>query len=298
MSDLAALRRRTFALAYRMTGSVADAEDVVQEAFLRRERALADGVELESEEAWLTTVATRIALDHLRSARVRREQYPGPWLPEPVVADERLETAELADTLSLAFLVLLETLTPVERAVLLLHDVFDHDFSEVAAIVGRSDEACRQAAVRARRRVAERRPRFEVSRAERDELAARFFAALSEHDERTVAELLAPDVVFYGDGGGKTVAVPEPVHGPERVGKMLLSFVRQGEELDLVAERRNVNGQPGIVGRTEDGRVVSVMALDIADGRVQAVRSIVNPDKLRHLGETADLAELRRRRRG
>jgi RNA polymerase sigma-70 factor (ECF subfamily) len=298
MSDLAALRRRTFSIAYRMTGSVADAEDVVQEAFLRRERALADGVELDSDEAWLTTVATRLALDHLRSARVRREQYPGPWLPEPVVADERLETAELADTLSLAFLVLLETLTPVERAVLLLHDVFDHDFAEVAEIVGRSDAACRQAAVRARRRVAERRPRFEVSRAEQEELAERFFAALSEHDERTVAELLAPDVVFYGDGGGRTVSVPQPVHGPERVGKMLHSFVRQGEELDLVAERRVVNGQPGIVGRTKDGRVVSVMALDIAEGRVQTVRSIVNPDKLRHLGEPADVAELRRRHRG
>jgi RNA polymerase sigma-70 factor, ECF subfamily len=279
------LRPFVFSIAYRMLGTASEAEDVVQESFLRLHRAGAD--EIRAPKSFLATVATRLSIDRLRSARARREQYFGTWLPEPIVTDDKLEArdeAETADSLSLAFLVLLESLTPVERAVFLLRDVFEYDYGEIARIVGKREDNVRQIAARARRHVDERRPRFDASRAERERLAQRFFAAASAEDREALAELLAPDVVFYGDGGGKVRgAIPRPVFGRDRVARLLLGFARTGEELGLRVHFAEVNGQPGFVVLTRDGAPFSVLALDIADGVITAVRSIVNPDKLGHL---------------
>ncbi len=278
-----------FGIAYRMLGSAQEAEDVTQEAFLRLERASREG-EVRAPKAYLTTVATRLCIDRLRSARARREQYFGTWLPEPIVVDEELEAvteadaADSADSLSLAFLVLLESLNPIERAVFLLREVFDYDYGEIARIVGKREDNVRQIAARARRRVEERRPRFETSRQERDRLAERFFAAATTNDPEALAEILAPDVVFYGDGGGKVRgAIPRPVFGRERVTRLLLGFARIGAELSLSMRLARVNGQPGAVFFNPDGSPYSVLSLDVADGAVTAVRSVVNPDKLRHI---------------
>lgn len=289
------LRALLFSLAYRMLGSVSEAEDVVQETFLREQRALAEGVEIESRRAWLTTVATRLAVDQLRSARVQRQEYVGPWLPEPLLVDPApgpAQAAELADSLSLGLLVVLETLSPLERAVFVLREAFEYTFPEIAEILGRSEESCRQLAVRARRHVDEGRPRYEVSRRERNEIAERFFAAFERGDATELVTVLAPDVVLTGDGGGKATALPEPLHGRERVTKALVGFARQGRRLHARLERAIVNGQPGAVGRTPDGRIVVVLVVDVAEGSVQAVRSVVNPEKLAHLGETANLRDL------
>jgi RNA polymerase sigma-70 factor (ECF subfamily) len=289
------LRRLLFSIAYRMLGSVSEAEEVVQEAFLREQRARADGVEIESRRAWLTTVATRLAVDQLRSARMRREEYVGPWLPEPLLVDPSpgpAQAAELADSLSLGLLVVLETLSPLERAVFVLHEAFDYTFPEIAGILGRSEESCRQLAVRARRHVDEGKPRYEVSRRERDEVAERFFAAFERGDPEGLVAVLAPDVVLTGDGGGKATALPAPLHGRDRVTKALVGFARQGQRLGASLERAVVNGQPGGIGRDRDGRIVSVIVVDVAEGTIQAVRSVVNPEKLGHLGETANLREL------
>jgi RNA polymerase sigma-70 factor (ECF subfamily) len=291
----AEFRPLLFSIAYRMTGSVSDAEDLVQEAFVRYERAAPEDVE--SPKAYLSAVVTRLSIDHLRSARVRREQYVGEWLPEPLVADTAPGAAETADELSLAFLVVLETLSPVERAVFLLREVFGYPYDEIAGVVGRSEVNARQIATRARRHVDERRPRFEVSRAERDELADRFFAAAADGDTAALVELLAGDVVVHGDGGGKAPQIAAPVHGAERVAALLAGWFRTVGELDARIDRVVVNGQPGAVFRSSAGEVASVMTLDIAGGQVQTVRSIVNPDKLRHLGPVADVrAALRRHR--
>jgi RNA polymerase sigma-70 factor, ECF subfamily len=273
------LRPLLFSIAYRMLGSVSEAEDVVQETFLRFHRAVD---EVESPKAYLSTVATRLAIDHLRSARVRREQYVGPWLPEPLLTAEA-EDDEDDETLSLAFLVVLETLSPVERAVFLLRDVFDFGYDEIAAIVERSEDNCRQLAVRARRRVEERRPRFETSREQRDELARRFFEAADAGDTDGLVSLLADDVVLYGDGGGKAPAAPYPIQGRERLSRVLVGFAKQNRRFGLRVRPAQVNGQPGATMVDADGAIVYVVGLDVADGLVQAVRSIVNPDKLRHL---------------
>jgi RNA polymerase sigma-70 factor (ECF subfamily) len=290
-----------FSIAYRMVGSVGEAEDIVQEAFLRLHRAEEEGSGVESPKAYLSTVTTRLGIDHLRSARVRREQYVGTWLPEPVLDDPRAEPerhAEMADSMSLAFLVVLESLSPVERAVFLLREVFDYGYEEIAPIVDKSPENCRQIAVRARRHVDERRPRFSVSQEERDDLMTRVMTAFEEGDAQGVVELLAGDVVLYGDGGGKAPAIPRPVHGRDQVGKVLAGFARQGIKFGVRPERVLVNGQPGAAFRDAEGRLFSVVALDFVDGRIQTIRSIVNPDKLRHLGPTVDLKALLRERRG
>jgi RNA polymerase sigma-70 factor (TIGR02957 family) len=285
-SVYAEFRPLLFAIAYRMLGSASEAEDIVQESFLRLHRALEDD-EVRAPKAYLATVATRLSIDRLRSARTKREQYVGTWLPEPLVVDEELEAiaeADTADSLSLAFLILLESLTPVERAVFLLRDVFDYDYGEIADVVGKREDNVRQIAARARRHVQERRPRFESSREERDRLAERFFAAAAEKDREAMTRLLAPDVVFHGDGGGKVPgAIPQPVFGRDRVARLLLGFARQGDELGLQVRLAEINGQAGAVVFTSDGSPFSVIALDIADGVVTAVRSIVNPDKLRHI---------------
>jgi RNA polymerase sigma-70 factor (TIGR02957 family) len=290
------LRPAAFAIAYRMLGSVAEAEDIVQEALLRVHRALDQGERIESPRAYVATVATRLAIDQLRSARARRETYAGEWLPEPLVtddADDPARHAEMADSLSLAFLVLLESLSPEQRAVLLLHDVFDYGYEEIARIVGKSQDNVRQLAARARRHVAERRPRFEASQEQRDELARRFFAAAEHGDLGALEALLAHDVVLHGDGGGKVPALARSLHGRSRVARTLLAWSRQGARIPGATLRQvEVNGQPGALLLDGDGGLISVMALDIAGGQIRGVSSIVNPDKLAHLGRVADLRAL------
>jgi RNA polymerase sigma-70 factor (TIGR02957 family) len=294
------LRPPAFAIAYRMLGSVTEAEDVVQEGFLRLHRARAAGKPIESPRAYLSTVVSRLSLDHLRSARVRRETYVGEWLPEPLVAsadDDPARKAEMADSLSLAFLVLLESLSPEQRAAFLLREVFDEPYDRIAEIVGTSEQNARQLAARARRHVEERRPRFEASREQREKLAARFFAAAEEGDLEGLEELLADDVVLHGDGGGKAPALARAIHGRARVARTLMAWLRAGTRVvGLSSRREEVNGQPGALFFDRDDKLISVMILDIAEGQIQGVSSIVNPDKLRHLGPVADLAALLRGR--
>lgn len=292
------LRPAAFSVAYRMLGSVAEAEDVVQESLLRIDRALAGDERIDSPRAYVVTIATRLAIDELRSARVRRERYVGEWLPEPLVvddADDPARHAEMADSLSLAFLVLLESLSPEQRAVLLLRDVFDYGYEEIARVVGKSEQNARQLAVRARRHVDARRPRFEASRQERERLAGRFFAAAQDGDLAALEELLARDIVLHGDGGGNAPALARSLHGSVRVARTLLAWARTSLRQGTI-QQVEVNGQPGALLHDADGRLVSVMALDIAEGQVQGVNAIVNPDKLRHLGELGDMRALLKRR--
>jgi len=292
------LRPAAFAIAYRMLGSVAEAEDVVQEALLRLHAALERGERIESPRAYLATVATRLSIDVLRSARVRRETYVGEWLPEPLVTDpseDPARQAEMSDSLSLAFLVLLESLSPEQRAAFLLHDVFGYGYGEVAEIVGKSEDNARQLAARARRHVDEGRPRFEASREQREELARRFFAAARDGEVDALGELLADDVVLHGDGGGKAPALARAVHGARNVARTFAAWARQAAHIPgLTVRMVDVNGQPGALSTDGDGNVINVMTLDIAEGRVQAIRSIVNPDKLSHLGPATNWAESRR----
>jgi RNA polymerase sigma-70 factor, ECF subfamily len=280
MESYEELRPYLFAIAYRMLGSVAEAEDVVQDAFLRYHEA---GVDADSPKAYLATVTTRLAIDQLRSARARREVYPGEWLPEPLVDDEAVRHAETADSLSLTFLHLLEKLSPVERAVFLLREVFDYPYDEVGEIVGKSPENCRQILARAHEQVQHGRRRFDVSREERDEVARRFLAAWEEGDTAALVKLLAADATVYGDGGGKAPAVPAPLVGAERVAKALIGWGRQARRRGLVHRQAVVNGEPGLVFYDLDGRALWVAGLEIADGVVVAVRSILNPDKLEHV---------------
>jgi RNA polymerase sigma-70 factor, ECF subfamily len=293
------LRPLMFSIAYRMLASVSEAEDTVQEAFLRYQRALDNGDEIESPKAYLSAVVTRLAIDQLRSARMRRETYVGQWLPEPLLTDDDpAALAERADSLSMAFLLLLERLSPVERAVFLLHDVFAYGYDEVAAIVGKSEANCRQLASRARRHVEAEKPRFEASQRERDELAARFFAAVSDGDVDGLVDMLAADVVVYGDGGGKAPQWGRPIVGADRVSRLFATLGRQMAELSVTATLHEVNGQPGAVVRDAEGQVVNVLSLEIVDGAVQTIRSVINPDKLHHLGPVADAWALLRDRRG
>lgn len=304
------LRGLMFSIAYRMLSSVGDAEDVVQEAFVRYQRALAEGVEVESPKAYLSAVTTRLSIDHLKSARVRRESYVGEWLPEPVLtgpaagggvfaqpaADPAVEV-ERADSLSMAFLLVLERLNPVERAVFLLHDVFGFGYDEVADIVERSEDNCRQLAVRARRHVSEDRPRFDASRAERERLAERMLAALEDGDLEGLVSVLAADVVVYGDSGGVPPNWPRPIVGRDKVSRLLLGLAEQMRTIGVRARPAQVNGQPGAVVEDANGRLTNVFSFDIVDGQVQAIRSVINPDKLRHLGPLADIEQLRARNR-
>ena len=298
------LRRSAFAIAYRMLGSVSEAEDIVQEGFLRLHRARDAGERIESPRAYLSTVVSRLSLDHLRSARVRRETYVGEWLPEPLVAsadDDPARKAEIADSVSLAFLMLLESLSPEQRAAFLLHEVFDEPYDRIAEIVGTSAQNARQLVARARRHVDERRGgrvRFEASREQRDELANRFFAAAQEGDLQGLEELLADDVVLHGDGGGKAPAVTRALHGRDRVARTLTAGFARLQTLvgGVTLRREEVNGQPGALVFDRDGRLMSVVILDVAEGQIQGVSSVVNPDKLQHLGPVADLRALLRER--
>lgn len=295
------LRPLMFAIAYRMLGAVSDAEDIVQESFLRYHRAQADGQEIGSPKAFLSAVTTRLCIDHLRSARVRRETYVGEWLPEPLLTDpaapDPAGTAEQADTLSMAFLLLLERLSPAERAVLLLHDVFGYGYPEIAGIVGRAEGNCRQLALRARRHVSEHRPRFEASRRKREELASRFFRAAGDGDVDGLVSMLAADVTVYGDSGGVSPHWPHPIAGRERAGRLLAGLLAQIRKLGIRIQPLEINGQPGALFTDPAGGLVNVFVLDIADGQIQAIRSVISRDKLRHLGPLADVPELRRQLR-
>ena len=295
-ADYTEFRPLMFSIAYRMTGSISDAEDIVQEAFLRLTRVLRDGASIDSPKAYLATATTRLAISHLRSARVRRESYVGAWLPEPLVASasggepDPAERAEMSDSLSMAFLVLMESLSPTERAVFLLHEVFGYDYQEIADITGKSEANCRQIFLRARRHIDEGKPRFEASREQRGEVARRFFAAADGGDLAGLLELLAPDVVMIGDGGGKAWAAAKPIHGPKQVARFMLGLARRGPKMGARVELAWVNDQPGAITYDAQDRVINVFALDIADGMVQAIRSVVNPDKLHHLGPVSDVA--------
>jgi RNA polymerase sigma-70 factor (ECF subfamily) len=295
---LAELRPGAFAIAYRMLGSVAEAEDVVQEALLRLDSALGAEERIASPRAYLATVTTRLAIDELRSARARRETYVGEWLPEPLLTapdeEDPAGRVEMAESLSVAFLLLLERLSPEERAVLILHDVFDYGYAEVAEVVGKSADNTRQIASRARRRV-EGAPRFEGSPEHRDELARRFLAAARSGEVEELEELLARDVVLRGDGGGKVPALARPLEGSGRVARALVNWSRQGQRAGVEPRPTEFNGNPGVLFVTPPGEVVGAMSLELSDGEVVAINSVVNPEKLRHLGAPADLRALLRR---
>lgn len=282
------LRPLLFAIAYRILGSVSEAEDAVQETWLRYE---ASPTQPTSTKAFLAAVVTRISIDVLRSARVRRETYVGPWLPEPLLTDpydDPARSAELADSVSMAALLLLERLTPLERAVFVLREVFGFGFPEIASAVGRSEAACRQLAVRARRHMDAGRPRFEADRRERQELAARFFDAVRDGDVDGLRDLLAADVQLVGDGGGKAPALAKGVVGADNVARVLASFFPLIAKLDASMEPHEVNGQPGAIFRDRDGGLLGTLALDVLGEQIQTIRSVVNPDKLGHMGPLAD----------
>lgn len=280
-----------FSIAYRMTGSVSEAEDLVQEAFFRLERARQGGVEVESPKAYLAAATTRLAIDHMRSARARRESYVGTWLPEPVVSDlheSPEQMAELSDSLSMAFLVLLESLTPVERAVFLLREVFDYTYEDIAQIVDRSEANCRQIFRRARKHIDAHQPRHEASNEQSEALLQSFLAATRNGDLEQLVDLLADDVVFCGDGGGKATANRDALYGRNQVAGFLLMIFERILPLGVTPEPALVNGGPGIVNRDLDGKIVGVFALEVLGGVIQAVRSVVNPDKLQHIGPVSD----------
>jgi RNA polymerase sigma-70 factor (ECF subfamily) len=280
------LRPLLFSIAYRMIGSVSEAEDIVQEAYLRYHRA--QPADVENPKAYLSAVTTRLAIDHLRSARARREEYIGPWLPEPLLTDEGAgdpsAQAELADSLSLAFLVLLERLSPVERAAFLLREVFAYPYDEIAEVIGKSEGNARQLVSRARRHVDAERPRFDVDRQAHEELTDRFLEATQSGDIEGLIALLAADVYTYTDGGGKVQAARRPIHGQDQVARFMVAIARpERGAAGITMHRVDVNGQPGRLMVDAEGRPVGVLTLDVADGLVQTVRIVINPDKLTHL---------------
>ena len=282
------LRPLLFSIAYRILGSVSEAEDAVQETWLRYQ---ASPTQPTSAKAFLSAVVTRISIDVLRSARVRREQYVGPWFPEPLLTDPYQDpehSAELADSLSMAALLLLERLSPLERAVFVLREVFAFGFPEVASAVGRSEAACRQLAVRARRHMDAGRPRFEADHREREELAARFFDAFRDGDLDGLRRLLAADVQLVGDSGGKAPRLAKAISGAEKVARLLASIFPWLIRIDVTLEPHEMNGQPGAILRDRDGKVLNTWTLDILDGQIQTIRTVTNPDKLAHLGPVAD----------
>jgi RNA polymerase sigma-70 factor (TIGR02957 family) len=294
------LRPVAFAIAYRMLGSVSEAEDVVQEALLRVHQAVAAGEQIASPRAFVATVTTRLAIDELRSARARREKYVGQWLPEPILTDGHdgpARHAEMADSLSLALLVLLESLSPEQRAVLLLHDVFGYGHAQIAQIIGKSEDNVRQIARRARRKVEQRRPRFQTTREQRDELARRFFQAAEQGDLAGLEALLAHDVKLTGDGGGRVPALARTLRGRNRVARTLANWFRLGALLPGASLRPvEVNGGPGALSLDAHQRLIAVLALDITDGQITSINGIVNPDKLAHLGPVGDFTSLARSR--
>ncbi len=307
------LRPLLFSIAYRMLGSVTEAEDIVQEAFLRYHSAVTGQGAPDSPKAYLSAVVTRLCIDQLRSARARRESYVGQWLPEPLLTGtargmydvppghalaDPAAAAEQADSLSMAFLLLLERLTPLERAVFLLHEVFGYGYAEAASVVGRSEVTCRQLAHRARQHIEAARPRFDVAGRERDELAGRFFAAVRNGDMDGLLHMLAADVEVHGDSGGVPPYWRRPITGRQHVASLLIALGNQLRHVDGWLELTEINGQPGALARGPDGRLLAVLSIDLAGGQIQTVRSVISRPKLRHLGPLADLAELLQRRTG
>jgi RNA polymerase sigma-70 factor, ECF subfamily len=295
------LRPLLFSIAYRMLSSVTEAEDIVQEAFVRYHRAVTGAGQPESPKAYLSTIVTRLCIDHLQSARVRRESYVGDWLPEPLLtgptptasaSPDPAAAAEQADSLSMAFLLLLERLTPLERAVFLLHDVFGYDYDETAGIVGRNAANCRQVAHRARQHVEAGRPRFDVESSQREELAARFFGAVERGDMQALVSMLAADVEVHGDSAGALVSWQRQIVGRDHVGRLLGALGNQLREARGSLDRAEINGQPGALIRAQDGSLIGVFSIDVVGGQVQTFRSIISPGKLRHLGPLADLGQL------
>jgi RNA polymerase sigma-70 factor (ECF subfamily) len=290
------LRPVAFGIAYRMLGTVSEAEDVVQEALLRVHQVLEAGTEIASPHAFIATVTTRLAINQLHSARAQRERYVGEWLPEPIITDgddDPARHAEMAESLSVALLVLLESLSPEQRAVLLLHDVFDYRYREIASIVGKSEDNVRQLARRAREHVDARRPRFQTTREQRDELASRFFAAAEKGDLAGLEALLASDVELTGDGGGKVPAITQPLAGRSRVASTLISWLHPDTRVPGVSFRLlEVNGGAGAIFLDPEQRLLGVWALEIAAGQIRSINSIVNPEKLTHLGPVGDFASL------
>ena len=292
--ELGPLGRDAFATAYRMLGRVTEGEDVVQEALLRLHRVREAGETIESPAAYVTTLTTRLAIDHLRSARARREQYVGDWLPEPLVESpegDPAQRAEMVDSLSVAFLALLERLSPEQRAVLLLRDVFAYGYEEIAEILDRTQPSVRQLAVRARRHVRDERPRFAVSRPQHDRLASTFFAAVERGDLQALEAVLAEDVVLRGDGGGKAPALGHSIIGRADVARVMVAWARMGAKFGGSIQRVTVNGGPGALILDPDGLLIGVWALDVRDGSVRGVASIVNPDKLRHIAQVGSMRE-------
>jgi len=275
---------------------MAEAEDVVQEALLRVHQALEAGEQIASPRAFVATVTTRLAINELRCARARREEYVGQWLPEPIITDghdDPARRAEMADSLSLAMLVLLESLSPEQRAVLLLHDVFGYGHAQIAQIIGKSQDNVRQLAIRARRHIKQRRPRFQTTREQQQELARRFFQAAEDGDLRGLEALLAHDVELTGDGGGKVPALARSLRGRTRVARTLIDWARLSTRLPGVSLRPvQVNGGPGALWLDAQQRLIAVVALEIADRQITSISAIVNPDKLTRLGPVADFTSL------
>lgn len=305
-AEFTELRPLLFSLAYRILGSAAEAEDVLQEAWLRYDRA---EVDVESPRAYLTTVVTRLAVDVLRSARVRREQYVGHWLPEPIFTDDPegpAEAAERTESISMASLLLLERLSPLERAVYVLREVFAVDYAEIAETVERSEAACRQLAARARKHMALSRPRYPADPRARQELTRRFIAAFQQGDLDGLRRLLAAEVTMVGDGGGKAPSLPHPVSGRNHVARLLASIGAPMSAIGVTALPREINGSPGLVTRTADGEIVNVVVLELTpeappgadggaelEGSISVIRAVSNPEKIRHLGPTSDIWELK-----
>jgi RNA polymerase sigma-70 factor (ECF subfamily) len=272
-----------FSIAYRMLGTVADAEDMLQETFIRWQQAVEE--EIRTPRSFLVTIVSRLCLNHLQSARMRREQYVGQWLPEPLVTgpgSDPLEIIRIDESLSMAFLVLLERLTPLERAVFLLRDVFEYDYPEISALLGQGSANCRQILHRARQQISAVRPRFQASAEKRDDLLARFLEATGSGDMERLLALLSDDVVLHSDGGGKAIAALNPVHGAHRVARAILSGLKKLVPANLVRRISEINGQPGVISYL-DGKPYSVFTLDASGGRVRAIYVVTNPEKLNRL---------------
>jgi RNA polymerase sigma-70 factor (TIGR02957 family) len=287
LEDALELRPLLFSIAYRMLGSVVDAEDIVQASYVRYLDYGNRGHDAESPKALLTAITTRLAIDQLRSARVQRETYLGPWLPEPLLTSNEPDVAEAAvtsDSLSMAFLVLLETLSPVERAVFLLREVFAYHYDDIAGIVGKSQANCRQLFARARRHIDDGRRRFAVDSAQRAKLADRFFDAAEHGALGPLVELLAGDVAFYGDGGRTGRGLRQPVFGRDRVQRVLDGIFRAYRRVGARFQRCEVNGGPGLLAFDPEGGLINVLTVDVQDDQICTVRSVINPDKLGHLG--------------
>ena len=275
-----------FSIAYRMLGTVADAEDILQEAFIRWQQT---SEEVQSPRAFLVTIVSRLCITQLQSARVRREEYVGEWLPEPIVTapeGDPFGLIRIDETLSMAFLVLLERLTPLERAVFLLRDVFEYEYAEIAALLGQTEPNCRQVLRRARQHVNEMRPRFQATQNKRDDLLQQFLAAINSGDMDGLVNLLTEDVVLYSDGGGKGIAVPKLVRGTDQVARGIFGGLKRLVPEGLVRELTEINGQPGLVNYL-DGKAHSILTIDVQDHRIQTIYIVTNPEKLGHIPELA-----------